>query len=247
MDKEQKWLQRRLGMITASELGQITSASGKIIDGNLSYIRAKRWERKHGFTHPITARAMEIGNEQEPMIYQWALENLGLKHGGFDSIVYSKDLPEIPFWLAKDCPLGASPDAFTPDESIVFEFKTLVGASATEFFGDEYTSYEEKKSAVWKDHGDQLLGQFLSNQAVEEIWLIKYIYQDDDILKDLESPLAAWRGLVFKFKRSDFASSMEAMKERVILIDKMIDAPINPSEFKKGEWYVDDNGKLCKR
>ena len=106
MDKEQKWLQKRLGMITASELGQITSASGKIIDGNLSYIRAKRWERKHGFTHPITARAMEIGNEQEPMIYQWALENLGLKHGGFDSIVYSRTSPKYLFGLQKTALLG---------------------------------------------------------------------------------------------------------------------------------------------
>lgn len=242
MDKEQKWLQKRLGMITASELGQITSASGKIIDGNLSYIRSKRWERKHGFTHPVSARAMEIGNEQEPTIYEWCKANLG-----FNEIVYSKDLPEIPFWIATDCPVGASPDAFTPDQRIVFEYKTLVGATSIEFFGDEYTSYEEKKLAVWKDHGDQLLGQFISNSAVEEIWVVKYIYQDDDILKDTDSPLAPWRGLVFKFARKDFEASIEEMKRRIILFDKMIDAPINPAEFKKGEWYVDDNGQLLKK
>ena len=242
MDKEQKWLQKRLGMITASELGQITSASGKIIDGNLSYIRSKRWERKHGFTHPVSARAMEIGNEQEPTIYEWCKANLG-----FNEIVYSKELPEIPFWIATDCPVGASPDAFTPDQRIVFEYKTLVGATSIEFFGDEYTSYEEKKLAVWKDHGDQLLGQFISNSAVEEIWVVKYIYQDDDILKDTDSPLAPWRGLVFKFARKDFEASIEEMKRRIILFDKMIDAPINPAEFKKGEWYVDDNGQLLKK
>ena len=242
MDKEQKWLQKRLGMITASELGQITSASGKIIDGNLSYIRSKRWERKHGFTHPVSARAMEIGNEQEPTIYEWCKANLG-----YNEIVYSKELPEIPFWIATDCPVGASPDAFTPDQRIVFEYKTLVGATSIEFFGDEYTSYEEKKLAVWKDHGDQLLGQFISNSAVEEIWVVKYIYQDDDILKDTDSPLAPWRGLVFKFARKDFEASIEEMKRRIILFDKMIDAPINPAEFKKGEWYVDDNGQLLKK
>lgn len=242
MDKEQKWLQKRLGMITASELGQITSASGKIIDGNLSYIRSKRWERKHGFTHPVSARAMEIGNEQEPTIYEWCKANLG-----FNEIVYSKELPEIPFWIATDCPVGASPDAFTPDQRIVFEYKTLVGATSIEFFGDEYTSYEEKKLAVWKDHGDQLLGQFISNSAVEEIWVVKYIYQDDDILKDTDSPLAPWRGLVFKFVRKDYEGSIEELRRRIILFDKMIDAPINPSEFKKGEWYVDDNRQLQKK
>ena len=240
MDKEQKWLQRRLGMITASELGNITSASGKIIDGNLSYIRQKRWERKHGFSHPVTVRAMEIGNEQEPYIYEWCKANLGLQE-----IVYSKDLPEIPFWVATDCPVGASPDAFTPDERIVLEFKTLVGNTAIEFFGDEYTSYEEKKIAVWKDHGDQILGQFISNSAVEEIWLVKYIYCDDDIIQDTDSPLAPWRGLVFKFARVEFEESIAEMRERISLFDKMIDAPINPSVFKKGEWYINEENELC--
>lgn len=241
MDKESKWLKRRIGMITASELGQLTSSSGKIIDGNLSYIRAKRWERRHGFTHPVSARAMDIGNEQEPMILEWCKANLPL-----GEIVYSKDLPEIPFWIATDCPLGASPDAFTPDMRIVLEFKTLVGATSIEFFGDDSTSYEEKKAAVWKDHGDQILGQFISNSAVEEIWLVKYIYQDDDIMADVDSPLAPWRGLVFEFKRSNYGVSIEELRRRIILFDKMIDAPVNPSDFKKGDWYV-ENGLLKKK
>lgn len=242
MDKEQIWLRKRLGMITASELGQITSASGKIIDSNLSYIRAKRWERKHGFSHPVSAKAMDIGNEQEPMIIEWCRANLGL-----GEIVYSKDLPEIPFWIGVDCPVGASPDAFTPDMKTVIEAKTLVGAASIEYFGDEYTPFEEKKLAVWKDHGDQLLGQFISKSSVEEILLVKYIYQDDDIMADTDSPLADWRGSVFKFERKDYEDSIVEMKERIRLFDKMIDAPINPSDFKKGEWYIDGDGKLRKK
>ena len=241
MDKESRWLVKRFGMITASELGNITSASGKIIDGNLSYIRAKRWERKRGFSHPVSARAMDIGNQQEPMVIEWCRANLGL-----GEIVYSKDLPEIPFWLGVDCPVGASPDAFTQDMRTVIEAKTLVGATAIEYFGDEYTPFEEKKFAVWKDHGDQLLGQFISNSSVEEIYLVKYIYQDDDIMADTDSPLAGWRGIVFNFKRADYEKSILEMKARIRLFDKMIDAPINPSEFKKGDWAV-INGELCKR
>lgn len=238
MEKEYEWLKKRVGLITASELGQITSASGKIIDGTLSYIRQKRWERRHGFSHPVTARTMEIGNEQETYVNAWARKNLG-----FEEIVYSKELLVIPLWMAPDCPLGASPDAYLPDESIVFEYKTLVGATSIEFFGDAYTPYEDKKAAVWKDHGDQLLGQFLSNPKVQEIWLIKYIYQDDDIMEDTSSPVAEWRGLVFKFKREDYKTSLEAMRQRIILIDAMIDAPINPMDFKSGKWSV-VNGKL---
>ena len=239
--KEEKWLERRVGMITASELGQIMSASGKIIDGNLSYIRAKRFERKHGFSHPVTARAMEIGNEQEPYVIDWCRANLPV-----GEIVYSKDLPEIPFWVSEDCPVGASPDAYTEDERIVIEAKTLVGANAIEFFDDKYTPMEEKKLAVWKDHGDQILGQFISNSKIETILLVKYIYQDDDIMKDLDSPNAPWRGIVFKFDRKDYLESIEMMRERITLFDKMIDAPINPSEFKKGEWTVLSNGQLTK-
>ena len=237
MNREERWLRKRLGLITASELSQITSASGKIIDGNLSYIRSKRWERRHGFTHPVTSRPMEIGNEQEPYIAEWCRANLNI--GEF---VYSKDMDEIPFWIATDCPVGASPDAFTPDNAVVLEFKTLVGATAIEFFGDEYTSYEEKKLAVWKDHGDQLLGQFISNSAVQKIILVKYIYQDDDIEKDTDSPIAPWRGIAFEFNRSDFEASIEEMKDRIRLFDAMIDSHVNPSEFKKGTWKVSDKG-----
>ena len=237
MNREERWLRKRLGLITASELPQITSASGKIIDGNLSYIRSKRWERRHGFAHPVSSRPMDIGNEQEPYIAEWCRANLNI--GEF---VYSKDLDEIPFWIATDCPVGASPDAFTPDNAVVLEFKTLVGATAIEFFGDEYTSYEEKKLAVWKDHGDQLLGQFISNSAVQKIVLVKYIYQDDDIAKDTDSPLAPWRGIAFEFNRSDFEASIEDMKGRIRLFDAMIDSHVNPSEFKKGTWMVSDKG-----
>ena len=239
MTREEKWLQKRLGMITASELNQLTSKSGKIIEGTLSYIRSKRWERKHGFSHPVSARAMDIGNEQEPYIAEWCRANL--KELG--TIVYSKELEELPFWLADDCRFGASPDAYTEDESIVLEFKTLVGNTAIEFFGDDYTSYEEKKEAVWSDHGDQIIGLFMSNHNVQEVWLVKYIYQDDDIMKDTDSPNAPWRGMVFKFKREDFGLSINEMRDRVNLIDAMIDAPVNPSDFKKGSWSVKD-GKL---
>jgi hypothetical protein len=51
--------------------------------------------------------------------------------------------------------------------------------------------------------------------------------------------------LVFKFARKDYVSSIAVLKERVRLFDKMIDAPINPSEFKKGCWKVVD-GELKK-
>ena len=186
---------------------------------------------------------MDIGNEQEPYVIDWVRANIP----ELKDIIYSKDLPEIPFWVADDCPVGASPDAFTEDERIVVEAKTLVGATASEFFDDQYTPMEEKKLAVWKDHGDQILGQFISNKKVETIILVKYIYQDDDIMKDNDSPNAPWRGLVFKFERKDYEASIKEMRQRIILFDAMIDNPINPSEYKKGEWVVLGGKQISKQ
>lgn len=226
MNKELVWKRKRLGCISASELDDIVSASGKIIDGNLSYIRKKRFERKHGYTLPVSSRPMEIGKEQEPYIAQW----LRVNYPSLD-IVYSQELDEIPFWKVGWAKFGASPDCFTSDERIVFECKTLVSNERIEFFADDYTSYEEKRKSVLKEHGNQIAGQFLSNDKVEEIWLVKYIYQNDDIMEDTDDPCAPWRGFVFKFKREEF--DLEAMRDRIVLFDEFIDSKENPSELKK--------------
>ena len=111
---------------------------------------------------------------------------------------------------------------------------------------DEYTSYEEKKAKVWDEHGDQILGLWLSNPKAEEVWIVKHIYCDEFNEFEPADPLAPWRGLVFKFARKDYEASIDEMKYRIILFDKMIDAPINPAEFKKGEWSV-VNGELIKK
>ena len=243
MDKNEVWMEKRCGRITASELGQIVSASGKVIDGNLSYVRAKRFERGHGFSLPVSARAMDIGNETEPDIFRWAVENL--PECGAARFVYSKDLPEVPFWVPGDMPMfGASPDAYSEDESIVLEFKTMVGNETVEFFCDGRTCYEEKALRVFKDHGPQILGLFLSNPKVRSVVLVKYVPQRDDIMKDLDSPLAPWRGVVFRFRREDYVESIEGMRRRVLLFDAFIDSDMNPSRMKDGWELVD--GKLVK-
>ena len=241
MTKEQAWMNARCGKITASELSEINSASGRIIDGCVSYIRAKRWERRHGYSLPVSARTMDIGNENEPMIYEWLKANVGA-----DDVVYSKDpeLGEIPFWVPEDAPyFGASPDAFTFERDTVWEFKTLVGNESTCFFMDEYTPMMDKYARVIKEHGDQIMGLFISSPITEKVKLIKYAYQRDDVDLDTDSPLAPWRGIIFEFKRSDYAVSIDEMKNRIRLFDQMIDAPVNPAEFKDGLWVLKD-GKL---
>lgn len=240
MSKEDKWLEKRLGKITASELSNIVSASGRIIDTNVDFIRRVRWERNHGFSLPISSRAMELGKQNEPMAIEWYRANYP-----YSRIVYSQELPEIPFWMNPDIPnFGASPDAFTPDEMIVLEVKCVVSNGQIEFYFDPATSFEEKKARAAKEHLDQILGQFASNPKVQCVRLLKYCFQNDDILKDTDSPLAPWRGIVFEFERKDYSSSIEKMIDRIRLFNAMIESDKNPSVFKSGEWYVGQDGEL---
>lgn len=217
-------------------LSDITSKSGKITDGTLTAIRSKRFERKHGYPLQVSSRTMEIGTENEKYVIEWFRN----QHPDIP-IIYAQEVEEnIPFWKVDWAKFGASPDAFTEDERIVIDAKTVVSNSNIEFFADEYTSYEEKKAKVWEEHGDQILGLWLSNPKAEEVWIVKHIYCDEFNEFEPADPLAPWRGIVFRFARKDFLESIESMKERIRLIDKMIDAKINPSEFKVGEWSVID-------
>ena len=225
MDKEKVWKAKRLGCISASELGRLFSLSGKVTEDNLDYVREKRFHRKHKFVLPVSGRALEIGKEMEHDAVEWLRANYPSLN-----IIYSQELDEIPFWTVDWAKFGASPDCFTDDESIVFEIKNCVGNGTVYYFDDEYTSEEEKRKAVWKEHGNQIVGQFLSNDNVKEIWLVKYIYQRDDVMEDLDSPLDPWRGVVFKFKREDM--DLESAKERIILFDNFIDSKENPSVLK---------------
>lgn len=226
MDKEMVWKQKRLGVISASELGDIVSASGKIIDTNLDYVRRKRFERKHKFSLPVSARAFDIGHEQEPYAVKWFRANVPDVE-----IVYSQDCAEIPFWRADWGRFGASPDCFTPDESIVVEIKTVVGNTTAEYYDDDATPYEDKMASVRKEHGMQIAGQFLSNPKVREIWVLKYLHQRDEVDEDTDTPLAPWRGHLFKFKREEF--DLEELKNRIVLFDLFIDSGLDPKVLKK--------------
>lgn len=217
-------------------LSDIVSKSGKITLGVQSAIRAKRFERKRGYSLPVSSREMEIGKAQETYAVAWFRAN----HPEIP-IIYAQELPEIPFWEVSWARFGASPDAFSADQSIVVEFKTLVSNSKIEFFCDEYTPYEAKKMAVWEEHGDQILGQFLSNDKVQDIYLVKYVFQDDYNDFDTDSPTAPWRGFVFRFMREHYAKSLQLMKARIQLIDALIDSELNPSEM---DGYVLLDGKL---
>lgn len=236
--REREWRERRLGRITASELSNLFSASGKVIDTNVDYIRHKRFEREHGYVLPVSARAMEIGVEQEKYAYEWLKANypeLGLK--------YAQEQSVIPVWKAEWGEFSASPDTFTEDESLVVEIKTVVGNTAYEYYADRRTSEEDIRATVIGEHGYQICGQFLSNPRVREIWLLKYLYMHDDIEDDLDSPIEPWRGVVVKFRREDF--DLDMVRERIELFDRFIDSDYDAKAFKKGKWSIADGELVC--
>ena len=47
MDKNEGWTGKGFVRITARELWEVVSASGKVVDGSLSYVLAKWFERVH--------------------------------------------------------------------------------------------------------------------------------------------------------------------------------------------------------
>ena len=158
MDKEQVWKAKRLGCISASELNDLFSRSGKVTEANMDYVRKKRFHRKHKFELPVTGRALEIGREMEHDAVEWVRAN----YPSLD-LVYAQELDEIPFWRVDWANYGASPDCYTSDERIVVEIKNCVGNDTVYFFADECTDEAEKRNEVVKEHGNQIAGQFLSN------------------------------------------------------------------------------------
>lgn len=241
MTKEDIWLRKRLGKITASEMSSIMSASGRVIDTNVSYIRSKRFERIHNFALPVSSREMELGKQNEPYAIAWYRVNYPQSN-----IIYSQELDEIPFWENPNVPnFGASPDAFSPDELLEVEVKCTISNGAIEFYFDPATSFEEKKARAAKEHLDQILGQFVANPKVLVVRLLKYCPQNDFIDDDRDSPTAPWRGIVFEFERKDYERSIAQAEQRIKLFNAFIDSRESPSEFKSGEWYVDNDGKLC--
>lgn len=229
-EKEREWLDRRMGFISASELHNLFSASGKFIDGMADYCRHKRFERKHGYVIPFTSRAIEIGKEQERYAFEWLKANVEeLK----DTLVYAQDLPDIPFWTLPDLHFGASPDTFTEDRKLIVEIKTVVGITDTEYYDDGSIPYEQKRDRVVSEHWAQLAGQLLSSPETEEIWLVKYLPQLDDVDKDTDSPTAPWRGWLFKFRRDEF--DLSGLQERIALFDRIIDSGDNLEDVKS-DW-----------
>ena len=241
MDPEVEWLKKRCGKISASEVSKLAlGVRGGVTKGVTDYISKKRYERKRGYPLLEKNRMFEIGKKYEPEAIEWLKENfpeLDIRYSGD-----TDKFPIPPFYTVPWAKFGASPDAETSDETIVFDTKILCTPATICFFDDETISVEEKIAFVLDEHGDQIIGLLLARPNCQEFWIVKYNPQIDDNELDLEPTTAEFRGQIFKFKREDFGSAIEETKNRIIFFDLFIDSKYTPRMIKEASFTTNSEG-----
>lgn len=229
---DEAWKLKRAGMITASRLEDICTASGKWTQASVSYLYQLQRERTLGY--PVvtsSSKAMDWGNENEPYAIEWLRENYSphVRH-------YDRDFGEKVF-LATDWGYGCSPDADITDADgrtvELIEIKCPYRSQELYTMFSPTLPYAEKKKRVMKEHGTQMAGQLLLFPDVQRITLLKYDAMDDDDPNDTRSPLDMSRGITFTFRRDEF--DLEEMERRIRFADAYLRAGKDLEKIQK-EW-----------
>ncbi len=220
-EKELNWFRKRVGVITASEVKKLFSKSGKWIEGNITYLYQKQYERTYNEPLcPKSARSLTLGTENEPYAIAWMRNKYPewtIKH-------CSKDFDEIVF-VKNDWGLGGSPDGFVFEEDILtklIEIKCVVGDEQICRYFSCTLPYEKKRIEALEDHKYQLYAQFLLFPEVEEIILLKYRPQFDDNPFDVRPVLDDSRGLEFIFTRQEMGDMLQVVEDRVRFADEYL-------------------------
>lgn len=178
-----EWLKLRLGMITASRMGDLMSngrgsAPSKTAE---SYMIELIAERLTGESKPFFENyAMKWGTETEPQ----ARAMFELMEG--------VDVEEVAF-IKRDEFIGVSPDGLIDDDGM-FEIKCPnTSTQIKRFFDNDYSSdYSAQIQAqLWVAERDYC--QFLSFDPrinTEASYLLTKVYRDDDYIKKMETKTA---------------------------------------------------------
>lgn len=220
-EKELNWFRKRVGVITASEVKKLFSKSGKWIEGNITYLYQKQYERTYNEPLcPKSARALTLGTENEPYAIEW----MRSQHPEWIIKHCSKDFDEIVF-VKNDWGLGGSPDGFVFEEDILtklIEIKCVVGDEQICRYFSNTLPYEKKRIEALEEHKYQLYAQFLLFPEVEEIILLKYRPQFDDNPFDVRPVLDDSRGLEFIFTRQEMGDMLQVVEDRVRFADEYL-------------------------
>ena len=220
-EKELNWFRKRVGVITASEVDKLFSASGKWIEGNITYLYQKQYERTYNEPLcPKSARSLTLGTENEPYAIEW----MRSQHPEWIIKHCSKDFDEIVF-VKNDWGLGGSPDGFIFEEDILtklIEIKCVVGDKAICRYFSNTLPYEKKRIEAFEEHKYQILAQFLLFRYVDEIILLKYRPQFDENPFDMLDVLDESRGIEFAYTRKEMGDMLQVVEDRVRFADEYL-------------------------
>ena len=220
-EKELNWFRKRVGVITASEVDKLFSASGKWIEGNITYLYQKQYERTYNEPLcPKSARSLTLGTENEPYAIEW----MRSQHPEWIIKHCSKDFDEIVF-VKNDWGLGGSPDGFIFEEDILtklIEIKCVVGDKQICRYFSNTLPYEKKRIEAFEEHKYQLYAQFLLFPEVEEIILLKYRPQFDENPFDMLDVLDESRGIEFIYTRKEMGDMLQVVEDRVRFADEYL-------------------------
>ena len=218
-----KWIEKRIGYISASHLADLmTKGKGKEWGQSaISYLHKVEMERY--LNEPSAHRdapALRFGRENEQYAVEWLRENVS------DKIrYYETDFDEKPFITVDWAKFGVTPDTDIPDEFgnpiEIFEIKTTYSDGAIYTYFSPSKPYEKKKAEALKEHRDQIAGQFLACPTCQTINILKYNPQRDDEW-DLRSPIDLSRGILFSWTREEFGDYLEQVKQRIIKADEYL-------------------------
>ena len=230
--KELNWLKKRVGVITASEVDKLFSASGKWIEGNITYLYQKQYERTYNEPLcPKSARSLTLGTENEPYAIEW----MRSQHPEWIIKHCSKDFDEIVF-VKNDWGLGGSPDGFVFEEDILtklIEIKCVVGDKQICRYFSNTLPYEKKRIEALEEHKYQLYAQFLLFPEVEEIILLKYRPQFDENPFDMLDVLDESRGIEFIYTRKEMGDMLQVVEDRVRFADEYLKSGQDLEEINK--------------
>lgn len=219
-----KWRQKRIGCISASKLDDLmTRGRGKDWGQTaISYLYQIEMERYLN-EPPINrdAPALRFGRENEQYAVEWLRENFS------ENIrYYETDFDEKPFITVDWARFGATPDVDIPNEDgfpeKIVEIKTTFSDGAIYDYFSPTKPYEKKKILALKEHRNQMAGQLLACPTCNTIYILKYNPQRDDTEWDLRSPLDTSRGIMFEFKREEFGTYLDEVKDRIIKADQYL-------------------------
>lgn len=227
-----EWLQSRCGCFSASELHLLMSSSGKFTQGNISYLYKIQRERELGRPkmNPDSP-ALRFGRDNEPYAVEWLRAN----HPEFN-LFYVGDVDKSATFVKAFEFFGATPDSFWYSKQIepvtwdnilsgekdIVEIKCVYGDTEENYIFSPTVPFEDKKSHVKAEHGDQIAGQFIAFPGVSLIFLLKYLPQNDMDDFDFDSPLDPRRGIIFKFTRDEF--DLDYYKKRIIFAHNYLES-----------------------